>query len=60
MTMSAQAVQTKEHDEKQGGVGSECDSGAESDAVQVEHNCLCHFVPPVKSGTAVDKFSRFK
>jgi hypothetical protein len=37
MTMSSQAVQTKEHDEKQDSVGSECDNGAESDAVQVEH-----------------------
>jgi hypothetical protein len=40
MTMSAQAVQTKEHDEKQDGVGSEYDSGAESDAVQVEHTTV--------------------
>lgn len=37
MTMSAQAVETKEHDEKQDGVSGECDNGAESDAVQVEH-----------------------
>ena len=33
MTMSAQAVQTKEHNEKQDGVGNECNDGAESDAV---------------------------
>ena len=38
--MSAQAVQTKEHDEKQDGVGGECDDGAESDAVQVEHTAV--------------------
>ena len=34
-TMSAQAVQTKEHDEEQDSVGSECDNRAESDAVQI-------------------------
>jgi len=33
MTMSAQAVQTKEHDEKQDGVSSESDNGAKFDAV---------------------------
>jgi hypothetical protein len=38
--MSAQAVQTKEHDEKQDDVGSECDNGAESDAVQVVHTAV--------------------
>jgi hypothetical protein len=38
--MSAQAIQTKEHDEKQDDVGSECDNGAESDAVQVLQTAL--------------------
>jgi hypothetical protein len=38
--MSAQAVQTKKHDEKQDGVDSECDNRAESDAVQVEHTAI--------------------
>jgi hypothetical protein len=45
MTTSAQAVQTKEHDEKQDGVGSECDNGAESDAVQVEHTAVVVYLP---------------
>ena len=35
--MTAQAVQTEEHDENQIDVSSECDNGAESDAIQVEH-----------------------
>ena len=37
MTVQAAAVQTEEHDEKQNGVGGECDNSAESDAVEVEH-----------------------
>jgi hypothetical protein len=40
MTTSAQAVQTKEHEEKQHSVGGECDNGAESDAVQVVHTAV--------------------
>lgn len=38
--MSAQAVQTNEHDKKQNGVSSECDNAAESDAVQVVHTAF--------------------
>jgi hypothetical protein len=34
-TMTAQAGQTKEHDEKQDDVSNERDNGAESDALQV-------------------------
>jgi hypothetical protein len=34
-TMTAQAGQTKKHDEKQDKVSNECDNGAESDALQV-------------------------
>jgi hypothetical protein len=40
MIMSTQAVQTKEHDKKQNGVGSECNNGAESDTVQVERTAV--------------------
>jgi len=36
-TMTAQAVQTKEHDEEQDDIGSKWYSGAEFDAIQVEH-----------------------
>jgi hypothetical protein len=38
--MTAQAVQTKEHDENQIEVSSERDNGAESDAIQVEHTAV--------------------
>lgn len=38
--MSAQAVQTKEHEEEQDGVGNKSDNGAESDTVQVEHTAF--------------------
>jgi hypothetical protein len=40
MAISAQAVQTKEHDEKQDGVGNECNDGADFDAVQVERTAV--------------------
>jgi hypothetical protein len=39
-TMTSQAVQTKEHDEKHYDIGDKCDNGAESDAVQVKHTAL--------------------
>jgi len=44
LTLSPQAVQTKEHDEKQDGVGNECDNGAESDTVQVYLTALIDVV----------------
>ena len=47
--MSAQAVQTKEHDEKQDGVCDKCDNGAESDAVQVEHTAGYGVVYPIRA-----------
>jgi hypothetical protein len=45
MTTSAQVVQTKEHDEKQDGVSSECNNSAESDTVQVEYTAVVVFLP---------------
>ena len=38
--MTAQAVQTNEHDEKQNDVGDECDDCTESDTVKVVHTAF--------------------
>jgi hypothetical protein len=43
--MTTQAVETKEHYEKQGDIGDKCANGAEFDAVQVEYTVACLRVP---------------
>jgi hypothetical protein len=40
ITTTAQAGQTKEHNEKQDDISDECDNGAESDAPQADHTVL--------------------